>query len=380
MKLNSTNMDLLITNAHVLDAFSGMDGMYSLAIKRGKIAGIYPIGAILPASNDVLDLQGAYLSAGWIDLHAHVAPNRAVIGIDADTIGIRQGVTTVVDAGSCGCKTFDDFEKNIINKSKTRVLSWLNIANVGLYNGSSELADLDNIDEDDIARLISQKPAIRGIKVRMSHSVVQNTGTGGLLAAKKLSHKLQIPVFVHVGNQPPRLADILNLLDQGDVVTHIFHGKPGGCLDSREDILPELQNAINRGIYLDLGHGTESCSFSRFKQAREKGLCIDTISTDLYSQNYSGPVYSLAHTMEKCMLMGMSLPEVLAAVTLKPSLVLRVPDIGKIKVGAEGDLTYFTIDDTEQVYSDSEGNKLMGKKQFHIHGVVRQGEIIVNDK
>ncbi len=380
MKLNSTNMDLLITNAHILDAFSGMDGMYSLAIKRGKIAGIYPIGAILPASNDVLDLQGAYLSAGWIDLHAHVAPNRAVIGIDADTIGIRQGVTTVVDAGSCGCKTFDDFEKNIINKSKTRVLSWLNIANVGLYNGSSELADLDNIDEDDIARLISQKPAIRGIKVRMSHSVVQNTGTGGLLAAKKLSHKLQIPVFVHVGNQPPRLADILNLLDQGDVVTHIFHGKPGGCLDSREDILPELQNAINRGIYLDLGHGTESCSFSRFKQAREKGLCIDTISTDLYSQNYSGPVYSLAHTMEKCMLMGMSLPEVLAAVTLKPSLVLRVPDIGKIKVGAEGDLTYFTIDDTEQVYSDSEGNKLMGKKQFHIHGVVRQGEIIVNDK
>ncbi|WP_196601027.1 amidohydrolase/deacetylase family metallohydrolase [Pectinatus frisingensis] len=378
--MNSTNMDLLITNAHILDAFSGMDGMYSLAIKRGKIAGIYPIGAILPASNDVLDLQGAYLSAGWIDLHAHVAPNRAVIGIDADTIGIRQGVTTVVDAGSCGCKTFDDFEKNIINKSKTRVLSWLNIANVGLYNGSSELADLDNIDEDDIARLISQKPAIRGIKVRMSHSVVQNTGTGGLLAAKKLSHKLQIPVFVHVGNQPPRLADILNLLDQGDVVTHIFHGKPGGCLDSREDILPELQNAINRGIYLDLGHGTESCSFSRFKQAREKGLCIDTISTDLYSQNYSGPVYSLAHTMEKCMLMGMSLPEVLAAVTLKPSLVLRVPDIGKIKVGAEGDLTYFTIDDTEQVYSDSEGNKLMGKKQFHIHGVVRQGEIIVNDK
>ncbi|WP_196606643.1 amidohydrolase/deacetylase family metallohydrolase [Pectinatus frisingensis] len=378
--MNSTNMDLLITNAHVLDAFSGMDGMYSLAIKRGKIAGIYPIGAILPASNDVLDLQGTYLSAGWIDLHAHVAPNRAVIGIDADTIGIRQGVTTVVDAGSCGCKTFDDFEKNIINKSKTRVLSWLNIANVGLYNGSSELADLDNIDEDDIARLISQKPAIRGIKVRMSHSVVQNTGTGGLLAAKKLSHKLQIPVFVHVGNQPPRLADILNLLDQGDVVTHIFHGKPGGCLDSREDILPELQNAINRGIYLDLGHGTESCSFSRFKQAREKGLCIDTISTDLYSQNYSGPVYSLAHTMEKCMLMGMSLPEVLAAVTLKPSLVLRVPDIGKIKVGAEGDLTYFTIDDTEQVYSDSEGNKLMGKKQFHIYGVVRQGEIIVNDK
>lgn len=254
------------------------------------------------------------------------------------------------------------------------------ISNVGLYNGSSELADLDNIDEDDIARLISQKPAIRGIKVRMSHSVVQNTGTGGLLAAKKMSHKLQIPVFVHVGNQPPRLADILNLLDQGDVVTHIFHGKPGGCLDSREDILPELQNAINRGIYLDLGHGTESCSFSRFKQAREKGLCIDTISADLYSQNYSGPVYSLAHTMEKCMLMGMSLPEVLAAVTLKPSLVLRVPDIGKIKVGAEGDLTYFTIDDTEQVYSDSEGNKLMGKKQFHIHGVVRQGEIIVNDK
>ncbi len=373
-------MDLLITNAHVLDAFSGMNGMYSLGIKNGKIAGIYPIGAILPASSNVLDLKGAYLSAGWIDLHTHVAPNRAVIGIDADTIGVRQGVTTVVDAGSCGCKTFGDFEENVINVSKTRVLSWLNIADAGLYNGSSELSDLNNIHENDIEQLIGRKPAIRGIKVRMSHSVVKNTNTGGLIAAKKLSHKLQIPVFVHVGNQPPQLADVLNILEQGDVVTHIFHGKPGGCLDSRENILPELQNAINRGIYLDLGHGTESCSFSRFKQAREKGLCIDTISTDLYSQNYSGPVYSLAHTMEKCMAMGMSLLEVLAAVTLKPSLILRVPSIGKIKVGAEGDFTYFTVDNTEQVYIDSEGNKLTGKEQFHIHGVIRQGEIIVNDK
>jgi dihydroorotase len=369
-------LDLLIVNGHILDVFSGIDGYYSIGVKDGRILGIYPQGTILPESSEVLNLQGDYLSAGWIDLHTHVAVGHAAIGIDADTIGIQQGVTTVVDAGSAGCDTFADFEEHVIHKAQTRVLSWLNVSAAGLYQGTSELADLRNIHEEAVLQLIRRKPMIRGLKVRMSHSVVKDTGVQGLKLAKNLAQKLGLPVFVHIGNRPPVLTDVLELLGKGDVITHIFHGKPGGCLDDRENILPELHAALQKGIYLDLGHGTESCSFSRLRQARECGLSLDTISTDLYSQNYHGPVYSLAHTMEKCMALGMTLQEVLAAVTLKPSMVLGISYLGRLKVGAIADFTIFSLLQEEKEYKDSEGNTLCGRECIMVKGVVREGSVI----
>lgn len=372
----SKELDLLVLNGHVLDSYSGMDGMYAIGIKDGKIKGVYPKDAILPKSTEVLDVHGKYVSAGWIDLHTHVANERAAIGIDPDIAGVKSGVTTVVDAGSAGSATFSDFEEKIVKHAKTRILSWINISSPGLYEGHNELVDLSRINEAETINLIQTKPFIRGIKVRMSRSVVKDTDTKGLQIAKKVSRQLDVPVFVHIGNKPPKLTDVLNLLDKGDVVTHIFHGKPGGCLDTQEDILPELQEALNRGIYLDLGHGTESCSFFRIKQARERGLSVDTISTDIYSKNYTGPVFSLSCTMEKCMALGMSLREVLAAVTIKPSEILRMPEIGRVRVGADADLTIFSIKDAEKEYVDSEGNKLQGHQQFVIHGVVRGGRII----
>jgi dihydroorotase len=40
----------------------------------------------------------------------------------------RNGVTTVVDPGSSGWRTFDDFKSRLIDHSRTRVLAMLNIA------------------------------------------------------------------------------------------------------------------------------------------------------------------------------------------------------------------------------------------------------------
>src|SRR5699024_6643244 len=67
------------------------------------------------------DAGGNYVSPGFIDMHVHVFENYAKIGINADKVGIKQGVTTVVDAGSTGYKDFEQF-KNIINQSTTEIL------------------------------------------------------------------------------------------------------------------------------------------------------------------------------------------------------------------------------------------------------------------
>ena len=49
-----------------------------------------------------------YVSAGWIDSHVHCT-QIADLPRRADAIGVAQGVTTVVDAGSTGADHIDDF-------------------------------------------------------------------------------------------------------------------------------------------------------------------------------------------------------------------------------------------------------------------------------
>lgn len=370
-------LELLIVNGNLIDAYSGLDGGYALGVANGRIAGIYPQQGILPKAKAYLDVQGSYISPGWIDVHAHTADLRAKIGISADKIGICQGVTTVVDAGSCGSTTFHDFEEYSIKQSKTRVLSWLNISSAGLYENTAELADLSKICPEETKDLIRQKSCIRGIKVRMSRSVVNGTNTEGLQIAKKVAREMKVPLFVHIGNLPPRLEEVLDLLDAGDIVTHVLHGKAGGCLDEEEKMRPEIMAAARRGVYFDLGHGSESFSFLRFKIARENGFYLDSISTDLYSRNYEFPVLSLACTMEKCMALGMSLREVLAAVTLKPALMLRMPLLGRLKVGAAADLTIFQLMTQPGTYYDAEGASIQGKQKFKICEVIRNGQVMV---
>ena len=368
-------LDTLIINGHIIDTFAGLDGRYDIGIKEGRIAGIYPPDSIRPASDKIVDIAGNFITAGWIDLHVHAAVNRAVIGIDADTVGVKQGVTTIVDAGSSGCKSFHDFEQNVIKKANTRVLAWLNVSDQGLYDGLSELADLSLIDEKEILKLINATSAIRGLKVRMSRSAVRETDVEGLRQAKTIAAKAGVPVMVHIGNPPPKLSDVLDLLDTGDIVTHIFHGKPHGCLDAQENLLPELTAALRRGIILDLGHGSESFSFRRMQQARALGLGIDTISTDIYSRNYETPVKSLVHTMEKCLALGMTLQEVIASVTLKPALVINEPFLGRLKYGAVADLTIFSVKESTALYTDSEGCQLIGKQRLHVTLVIKEGSI-----
>ena len=62
-----------------------------------------------------------------------------------DGFTLRSCVTTVADAGSPGWRNFDDFKARIIDKSKTRVIAFLNIVGHGMGGGTVEqnLADME---------------------------------------------------------------------------------------------------------------------------------------------------------------------------------------------------------------------------------------------
>ena len=81
----------------------------------------------------VLEVSGLYVTPGLVDIDFHAyAGGTYPRGTAPDGFTFRRGVTTVVDPGSSGWQTFDDFKARIIDTSRTRVLAMLNIVGHGI--------------------------------------------------------------------------------------------------------------------------------------------------------------------------------------------------------------------------------------------------------
>ena len=86
-----------------------------------------------------VNVTGMYVVPGLMDIHAHVYAGTGErnfyagdLSVYPDGFTFRNGVTTVVDAGSSGWRSFPDFKSRVIDISKTRVLAMLNIVGAGI--------------------------------------------------------------------------------------------------------------------------------------------------------------------------------------------------------------------------------------------------------
>ena len=374
-------VDILIRNGTVLDPSQHLRGKYDVAVSEGKITGLYKPEQI-PAElepKEVLDASDAFVTPGLIDMHTHVFEGGTALGIHADSVGVRQGVTTVVDAGSSGVDTFEEFVKKAVEGNTTQVLAWINIAREGLGSGLSELANLENLAPKETIELIRQNKLIRGIKVRMSGSVLKGSGLKPLMIAKIAAQEANVPLMVHVGNAPPALGEILDILGKGDVMTHAFHGKPGGIIDSKGELIPQARGALQRGVLFDIGHGSASFSFTTMKWAKELGIKPYSISTDIHMRNLDGPVNSLTSTLSKFLALGFSLEEVIEASTLAPAKAIGLSDeIGTLRTGTVADISVISIKKGTIIFTDSDGNELVGQQLLQSNFTIRAGGIINN--
>ncbi|MFD2130383.1 amidohydrolase/deacetylase family metallohydrolase [Pseudogracilibacillus auburnensis] len=317
--------------------------------------------------------EDVYVSPGWIDLHTHSFPKFEPYCAHPDEIGYKTGVTTVVDAGSCGANDIDEFNE-VSQKSKTRVFSFINVSSVGLKI-RNELEDLSLLSLEAIEKAIEKYPEmIIGLKVRMSASVIGNNDTKALEIAKQFSKRCNKPLMVHIGSSPPKLLDIIQYLDRGDIITHCFNEKPNNHIFSDKETNNALRAAIERGVYLDIGHGTSSFSYPIAIKAREKNIPFHSISTDIYEKNrINGPVYNMATTLSKFLSLGYSLEKVIDSVTTIPAKIMNNHEIGVIQKGAVADLTFFSIEKQEKMLKDSFGNELVVKNQIKPHAVMIGG-------
>ncbi|OTA20576.1 dihydroorotase [Xenorhabdus beddingii] len=336
-----------------------------IVINGGRVTAVGPEAAAGLPSIKEIDLHGHYyVSAGWIDAHTHCYPQSPLYYDDPDLIGAASGVTTVVDAGSTGADDIDDFYA-MTRKAKTHVYALLNISRTGICC-QNELADMAQINNEHLQDAIRRhKGFIIGLKARMSQSVVGENGLQPLIKAKIMQKANGLPLMVHIGNPPPHLEEMADLLTKGDIITHCFNGKPNRILDEAGNLKPAIQRALARGVMLDVGHGTESLSFSIAEQAIKFGAHPHMISSDIYQRNrVGGPVHSLATVMTKFLNLGLSPEYILNCVTINAANLLHLPHKGRLERGCDGDITIFDLKNQRIELVDAEGQIRIGTQQF----------------
>jgi dihydroorotase len=319
-----------------------------------------------------------YLSPGWIDFHTHVYHGVTSLGVNPDQIGINSGVHLLIDAGSAGAETVAGFVEYVAPRFKTRIKAFLNISLIGLTT-MREYADPRNIDPDQTAAAIEKyRDFLCGVKVRSSGIIVEDKGLLPFHNAIRAAEQVKVPIMVHMGETPPANADNLALFRPGDILSHCFHGKNEPLFGADGRPIPEMAQAMDRGIVLDVAHGAASMDKNVAQSVIARGYNDFIISTDMHIRNVNGPVYSLAHTMTKFLALGMDLLEVITSVTLRPARVLGLNDWCRLDRPVR-QATLFKVRDRkagDPVLTDSMKNVIDAARMIQPTGLIFDGELL----
>jgi dihydroorotase len=225
---------------------------------------------------------------------------------------------------------------------------------------------------------------IYGIKIRLNGDIVGEFGPQALVLAKEASNKVDKPLMVHPGNLPSNLpiSDVLSTLGKGDIITHCFPPPYppdlpySTVLDSKNNVIPEVFDAIKRGVNFDVGHGRGSFSFETAEKAFEQGYFPTSISTDLHSYSIIHPVYDMATTISKFLNMGLPLRKIIELTTISPASILGLDSqIGTLKEGYAGDATILHLEKGTFNFWDSINSKRVGSEFIKVKDIVKGGKL-----
>ncbi|MFH1639297.1 MAG: amidohydrolase/deacetylase family metallohydrolase [Chloroflexota bacterium] len=373
--------DILIKDGRVIDPAQGIDAVMDIAINQDRIA---LVSRNIPAGDGrkFIDAQGMIVAPGLIDMHCHVFDSVARNGVAVDTAGVRQGVTTVVDAGSAGQAVFAAFPKYIIPTARTSVFCFLHLGSLGLCL-QPELREEAEIDTAAAGQVISSYPElIRGIKLRLVGDLVARNGLEIFKTAKKLAADFHLPVMVHIGDTacqvPASLTrEFLPLMEKGDILSHVFTARQGSTMCPDGTFIPELGAALARGVIFDIAHGRYNMSYDVARKGIAQGIIPHVISSDLTSFSVPGPVYGLTATMSKLLALGLSLNQVITMTTINPARAINIADRkGSLKPGTDADVSILKMVPGKWRLPDAEKKILTATQLIMPEVTVKAGKVI----
>ncbi len=379
--------DIVIKGGHVIDPKNNIDAITDIAINEGKIVQVAN-NIDAAKAKQVVDAKGMYVTPGLIDIHAHVffgtEPDHylsnGMIAVVPDGFTFRVGVTTVVDAGGAGWKSFPLFKKNIIDNSQTRVLSLLNIVGEGMRGGAYEQSTSD-MDAKMSAIVAKQnKDYVVGFKV------AHFTGPEWIPVdrAVEAGRLANMPVMIDFGgNTPPLSIEELFMkhLRPGDIYTHTYALLEGNTRETVVDeasgkLKPFIRDAQKRGIIFDVGYGGASFNFTQAIPALKAGFFPNTISTDLHTGSMNTSMKDQLSVMSKFLLMGMDLKAVIKASTWAPAQVIKHEELGNLSTGAIADIAVLSLRQGNFGFYDKTGYKIEGKQKFECEMTIKSGKIV----
>ena len=378
----ASDFDLLLEGGHVVDARNGVSAVRDVAIKDGRIAAV---AADIPAARALktVNVSGLYVVPGLIDLHAHVyRPTVSLGGFRADNNAVypdgfsfRTGVTTFVDPGGAGWRNFEDLKDRVIDRSKTRVLAFINIVGRGSAGGPYEqdLGDMQVKPTADMA--VKYRNLIVGVKSAHYTGPEWEPFTRAVEAGTIAN----IPVMIDFGSRRDErpLYDLLTkVLRPGDIFTHVYGGSRGEQDPKTLGPSAALLDGRKRGILFDVGHGGGSFRWRVAVPLMKAGFRPDTMSTDLHAASMNAGLKDLLELMSKFLALGMTRDQVIAANTWNAARAIKQDGLGHLSVGAVADVAVLGIEKGPFGFTDSNGARMNGAERFRGELTVRAGRVV----
>lgn len=402
------NFDRLLRGGHVIDPATGFDAIADVAVRNGRIAAVAPS---LPAeaARVVTDVTGKLVIAGMIDTHAHVYRYvTGQFGLDADMVGVRSGVTTVIDQGGPSCMTLPGFRHFIVEPAETRVVCFISSYLVGGLEGHlyPELYGPAQIDVRATTRAARDNAdLVRGVKGHAETGGVSRWGLEVIKLSKRIARDSGLPLYIHLGQLWPAkdgaevnadevVTSLMPLLEPGDVLAHPFTRHPGGFISTETgEVHPVVRAALERGVTVDVGHGSHF-SFDMARRVLGAGVRPYTLGADMHGYNVRVPndsdsvgrsdnpffgvaPFSLTHAMTELITLGVPLAEVIATVTINPARMLRMDDtLGSLQPGREADISVLELLSGRFRLTDNSGEMVIAPAMLRPVFALRAGRMI----
>ena len=372
--------DLLLQGGHVIDPANEINGLRDVAILDGKIA---RVASDIPAeqARKTVRVDGLYVTPGLVDLHTHVYLKGRRSTLNPDDTSLLTGVTTVVDAGVSGWKTFDDFKATIIDRATTRVLAMLNIVGGGMSDQQAVESNLDDMDPVKTAAKARQHPdVIVGVKTahfgKPGFEALERTVEAGRLA----SIPVMVDLSVLTNSGRDTRTKVLDILRPGDLHTHFYNDRQIELIDRFSGkVQPYMWEARRRGVLFDLGHGGGSFLWPVAKRGMEQGFPPDTISTDLHPNSIMNQV-TMPNCMSRLMALGMPLEDAILRATVHPAKAIRrFSDLGTLGEGRVADIAVFRLEKGVFAFKDSGRKKLLAERRLRCVITLRAGAIVFDE-
>jgi dihydroorotase len=376
---------IVIKGGHLIDAKNSINEVMDIAINDGKIVSVAK-NIDTAKAMQVVDAKGMYVTPGLIDMHTHVfygnEPDHSYgngpSSILPDGFTFRTGVTTVVDAGCSGWRSFPVFKRQVIDNAQTRILALLNIVGEGMRGGVYE-QDTKDMDAK-MTALVAKRYRDYVVGVKVAHFVGNEWKP--VDEAVKAGTMANIPVMIDFGDSKPPLSIeelFVKHLRAGDIFTHCF-----GQLSNREPIVdvntkkikPFVSEAQKKGIVFDVGYGQISFAFSQAIPAVKSGFYPNSISSDIHTGSMNNSMKDLLNIMSKFMAMGMSTEDVIKTVTWNPARAIKHEELGNLSVGAIADIAILSVRDGKFGFYDYTGYKIEGKQKLECEMTIKGGKIV----